>query len=123
MDAGNTFLNMVIAISTNDDPPLLLAQMKKIERKLGRRHRSHNEPRIIDIDILLYRGLAYEDHIVCVPHPKLEHRRFVLEPLYEIAPTALHPTIEKTIATLLRNCHDRHKVTRTEYQVNLSISN
>jgi len=123
MDAGNTFLNMVVAISTNDDPPLLLAQMKKIEKKLGRRHRSHSEPRIIDIDILLYRGLAYEDHTVCVPHPRLEHRRFVLEPLCEIAPIAVHPTMEKTIASLLRNCHDRHKVTRTEYQINLSILN
>lgn len=120
LDSEEPFLNMVVGIHTPDDPPLLLVKLKKIERKLGRKRQVHMDSRIIDIDILLYRGLAYEDHTVRVPHPALEHRRFVLEPLNEIAPTAVHPVLEKTVATLLRNCRDRHKVVRTEYHLNLT---
>ncbi|HUL43650.1 MAG TPA: 2-amino-4-hydroxy-6-hydroxymethyldihydropteridine diphosphokinase [Bacteroidota bacterium] len=115
-DAGD-FYNMAIGISTQDDPPLLLTKLKAIEKKMGRKAREHMEPRIIDIDILLYRGLAYEDHRVRVPHPMLEHRRFALEPLAEIAPTAVHPAREKTIASLLRLCRDTHRVVRTNLQL------
>ena len=119
MEADEPFYNMTVGISTPDDPPLLLVKLKAIEKKLGRKLPSHQEPRPIDIDILLYRGLAYEDHSVRVPHPKLERRRFALEPLNEIAPTAVHPLLEKTVAWLLRNCHDHHRVTKTEYQIDL----
>jgi len=115
------FLNMAISIRTEDDPPLLLARLKKIEKKLGRKQQTHLEARIIDIDILMYRGFAYEDNTVKVPHKELANRRFALEPLCEIAPTAVHPSLEKTIATLLRNCRDNHKVIKTEHQVNLSV--
>ncbi len=110
LDDADPFLNMAVGIQTTDDPPLLLVQLKKIERKLGRKGSSHRMSRSIDIDIVLYRGLAYEDHTVTVPHPALTHRRFVLEPLHEIAPMAVHPVLEKTIASLLRLCHDRHRV-------------
>ncbi len=123
MENETTFFNMVIAIETPHDAPLLLTMLKKIEKKMGRKLPSHGEPRIIDLDILMYRGVAYEDSYVCVPHPRMEYRRFALEPLAEIAPTAVHPTLEKTIATLLRNCHDTHKVTRTEYHINYSTIN
>ena len=117
MKSENPFLNMAMGVLTPDDPPLLLVHLKKIEKKLGRKARTHLEPRLIDIDILLYRGLAYEDHTVRVPHPALEHRRFALEPLNEIAPTAVHPILEKTVASLLRACYDRHRVVRTEYDI------
>lgn len=117
MDAAGLFYNMAVRITTPDDPPLLLVKLKSIEKKLGRKLPSHGEPRIIDIDILLYRGLVYEDHTVRVPHPMLAHRRFALEPLNEIAPTAVHPALEKTIGTLLRACRDSHRVVRTDFQV------
>jgi 2-amino-4-hydroxy-6-hydroxymethyldihydropteridine diphosphokinase len=117
MENCSDFLNMAVEIATTDDPPLLLAQIKKIERKLGRRRDSHGEPRTIDIDILLYRGLAYQDPTVVVPHPELQNRRFALEPLAEIAPTAVHPQLEKTIANLLRNCRDNHRVLKSEIQL------
>jgi 2-amino-4-hydroxy-6-hydroxymethyldihydropteridine diphosphokinase len=122
MAEGEPFLNMAIGIYTVDDPPLLLVKLKKIEKKLGRKSRLHLVPRTIDIDILLYRGLAYEDHTVRVPHCMLQYRRFALEPLNEIAPTAVHPALERTIAFILRNCHDRHSVVRTEYQFNLTTT-
>lgn len=117
METEESFFNMAVGISTTDDPPLLLRKLKKIEKQMGRKLPSHMEPRVIDIDILLYRGLAYQDHMVRVPHPKLEFRRFALEPLNEIAPTALHPLLEKTVAWLLRGCHDNHRVTKTEYHI------
>lgn len=120
METSDLFYNMALGVFSTDDPPLLLVKLKRIERKIGRRRPTHLEPRIIDIDILLYRGLAYEDHTVRVPHPALPFRRFALEPLNEIAPTAVHPVLEKTIASLLRNCHDRHSVVRTEYHFQLT---
>jgi 2-amino-4-hydroxy-6-hydroxymethyldihydropteridine diphosphokinase len=117
MESGGEFLNAVVAVQTHDDPPLLCVHLQAIERKLGRRHPSHMEPRTIDIDILLYRGLAYEDHTVTVPHPGLPYRKFVLEPLNEIAPTAVHPLLEKTVASLLRQCRDQHTVEKTDLQI------
>ena len=111
MEGAEDFLNMALEIETADDPPLLLTKLRAIEKALGRRPSSHRAPRTIDIDILLYRGMAYADHMVTVPHPEMHRRRFVLEPLNEIAPAALHPTMERTVAWLLRNCLDRGRVT------------
>jgi 2-amino-4-hydroxy-6-hydroxymethyldihydropteridine diphosphokinase len=107
------FLNMAVAVDTADDPPLLLVKLKKIEKQMGRKSRGHNLPRVIDLDILLYRGMAYEDNTVSVPHPELHRRKFALEPLVEIAPTAVHTTMEKTAAWLLRHCSDTHRVTKS----------
>jgi 2-amino-4-hydroxy-6-hydroxymethyldihydropteridine diphosphokinase len=111
MEGAEDFLNMAVEIETDDDPPLLLAKLRAIEKALGRRPASHLAPRTIDIDILLYRGMSYADHMVTVPHPELHRRRFALEPLNEIAPATLHPTMERTVAWLLRNCRDAHRVT------------
>lgn len=122
MDVADPFFNMAACIITPDDPPLLLVHLKTIEKKLGRKRHSHMQSRTIDIDILLYRGFAYDDHTVRVPHPSLQQRRFALEPLHEIAPTAIHPLLEKTIATLLRQCRDRHSCIRTDYQINVDTA-
>jgi 7,8-dihydro-6-hydroxymethylpterin-pyrophosphokinase len=54
--------------------------------------------------------MSYADPMVTVPHPRLHLRRFVLEPLCEIAPAALHPAMERTVSWLLRNCRDAHRV-------------
>lgn len=110
MEGADDFLNMAMEIETGDDPPLLMVKLRKIEKAMGRKPATHHGPRTIDIDILLYRGMAYDDPIVRVPHPRMHLRRFVLVPLNDIAPTALHPTMEKTIGWLLRNCRDSHRV-------------
>lgn len=117
LDDAGIFYNMAVGIRTSDDPPLLMVHLKKIEKKLGRKNATHLLSRIIDIDIALYRGLAYEDHTVTVPHPALQYRRFVLEPLCEIAPMAVHPVLEKTMATLLRNCHDKHSLVKLDSSI------
>ena len=110
MEGAEEFLNMAVEVETEDDPPLLLVKLRAIEKELGRRPTVRVAPRTIDIDILLYRGMAYSDPMVTVPHPELHRRRFALEPLNEIAPAALHPTMERTVGWLLRHCRDTHRV-------------
>ena len=117
MVSEHLFLNMVIDLETALRPPELFPLLKSIERKLGRRPGSHMTDREIDIDILLYDGISYTDEKVSVPHPQLEHRRFVLEPFKELAPFVVHPTRNQTIAALLRTCRDRSRVVRTEFAV------
>jgi 2-amino-4-hydroxy-6-hydroxymethyldihydropteridine diphosphokinase len=114
MASEHQFLNMVVEVETSLRPTELFSRLKAIERKLGRKPGSHMLDREIDLDILLYDGFSYSDEVVSVPHPQLEHRRFVLEPFKEIAPFVVHPTRNQTIASILRSCRDRSRVVRTE---------
>ncbi|TAM97834.1 MAG: 2-amino-4-hydroxy-6-hydroxymethyldihydropteridine diphosphokinase [Chitinophagaceae bacterium] len=100
------YLNQVIAVST-DLPPLTLLKITScIETRLGRVRKKVWEPRIIDIDILLYENEIIREEKLIVPHPHLQNRRFVLTPLSEIAPHLLHPVLGKDILTLLEECPD-----------------
>jgi|SRR5580658_265492 2-amino-4-hydroxy-6-hydroxymethyldihydropteridine diphosphokinase len=99
------FLNCAVALKTNETPEQLMAAILCIEREMGRERIQKKGPRIIDIDILLF-GEATGDTVIdspelTVPHPAMHARRFVLEPLTEIAPGARHPVFEKTIRELL----------------------
>lgn len=81
------FYNAVVAVETDLEPRELLAACKQVERDLGRptggvRH----GPRPIDVDLLMVDGLALRDDDLALPHPELANRRFVLEPLQEVAP-------------------------------------
>lgn len=113
MESEHRFYNMVVEVATEFRPPELLRHLKAIEKKLGRRRGSHLLDREIDIDILLVEGIEYNDETVRVPHPQLEHRRFVLEPFRDIAPLVVHPGLNETIASLLRHCRDAGRVERT----------
>ncbi len=109
----NIFLNLVIEVETNLFPLELLEKIQIIEKKLGRKKGSHMEPRTVDIDILFYNGWSFENRVITIPHPDIEQRRFVLEPISEIAPLAVHPILGKTMISLLRHCRDRSLVMRT----------
>jgi 2-amino-4-hydroxy-6-hydroxymethyldihydropteridine diphosphokinase len=100
------FLNQVIEVETEMSPWKLLQTVQAIEKALGRGTGRRNGPRPIDIDILLAEETILRTPALEVPHPRLAERRFVLIPLNDIAPRAVHPLFRKNIGTLLRQCGD-----------------
>ena len=90
------FLNLACEVFTRLTPEGLLALVKGVELKMGRHSRS-GEPRTIDIDILLYGNTVVKTKDLEIPHPRMTERQFVLVPLAEIAPDAVHPVTKKTI--------------------------
>lgn len=95
------FLNCVVALETGKTPRDLLAYCLAIEEEMGRRRTQDKGPRTIDIDILLFGDRVIDEPGLRIPHPAMHERRFVLEPLVEIAPGVLHPTIKKSARQLL----------------------
>ena len=98
------FLNGVVEIETDLSPFLLLKFLKSIEKALGRKSARRWGPRIIDLDILLYSDLIIDDDNLKIPHPLLTERDFVLAPLKEIAPEAIHPILGKKIQEISQKC-------------------
>ena len=97
------FLNCALEIETLLEPMELLELLKKTERDIGRKEGFKWGPRIFDADILLYDLLVFRAEDLQIPHPCMHRRKFVLEPLAEIAPLALHPLKGMTVGELLEN--------------------
>src|SRR6266446_19865 len=106
------FLNCVVALETSDPPEALLQRALAIEQEMGRLRMKEKGPRSIDIDILLFGDRVVEERGLKIPHPAMHQRRFVLEPLAEIAPEALHPLFKKTIRELLHELPEGQAVRR-----------
>ena len=95
------FLNQVIEIETDLLPRRLLSRIQKIEREMGRKRIVAKGPRLIDIDILFFAEAAVHTPDLEIPHPRIAERRFVLEPLAELAPDFRHPATRETIREML----------------------
>ena len=96
------FLNMVLECETRTFPVQLLGILKRIERQMGRVNKVKGGPREIDLDILLFGQLVMETEELTIPHPRALERRFVLEPLLEIAPNHRHPKTKQPLKTYLQ---------------------
>ncbi len=94
------FVNVVAEANTSLFPMMLLNHCQQVERLMGRKKTVLNGPRKIDIDILLYAHLVIDSKRLCVPHPRMHERRFVLEPMLELAPDLPHPVLRKTMLDL-----------------------
>lgn len=114
------FLNMVTQVETALFPKQLLGRIHKIERELGRKRTTPRGPRTIDIDILMYGDLVMDSTELQIPHPRMAERRFVLEPLLEIASGVRDPLTKKTVAKMLGDCVEQEVKQRIQKETNKS---
>lgn len=106
----DSFLNCVIRLSTPLPPQNLLARLRMIEASLRRERTIPNGPRTIDLDILFFGNQILSTPELTVPHSRLAERAFVLIPLAEIAPTFVHPVLQRTVQDLLSSLPERTAV-------------
>ena len=106
------FLNMVAELRGDPLPAAeeVMTRLLRVERSLGRTRDKAKGPRIIDLDLLLYGDEICDTQLLTLPHPQLHHRRFVLEPLVELAPQLVHPTLHKPMTELLEALDDSSEV-------------
>ncbi len=100
------FLNQVVIIKTHLTAQEVIKKIFIIEKQLGRERLIKMGPRLIDIDILFYDNKIIEEENLIIPHPRIQERKFVLEPLNEIIPNYIHPIINKSVQLLLQECTD-----------------
>ena len=106
------FLNLLLKVKTEMAVEQILLKLQNIENQLGRQRTSIKwSNRIIDIDILFYDNLVVDRQDLTIPHPRLHQRRFALTPLNEIAKDLIHPSLGKSMKTLLEECEDDQAVT------------
>jgi 2-amino-4-hydroxy-6-hydroxymethyldihydropteridine diphosphokinase len=101
------YVNAVLQVRTRLTPEELLRVLHRVEDELGRERRERWGPRRLDLDLLLYDGVILSGPDLCLPHPEMHKRSFVLVPLAEIAPQAWHPVLEKSAAELLAELDPR----------------
>lgn len=107
------FLNQAVGLQTNLTALAVLTQVLAIEQELGRVRKDKWGERLIDIDLILFGNeiINIADKLQ-VPHPHMQNRRFVMEPLAEIAPEVVHPVLGKTMLDISKNINDPLTVTR-----------
>jgi len=106
------FLNMVVKFHTSITIDILLDHLQRIEKEAGRTDAQRKKSRVLDMDILFFDDDIITREGLIVPHPEVHNRRFMLEPLAEIAGDLVHPVKKKKIKKLLEECPKTHWVKR-----------
>jgi 2-amino-4-hydroxy-6-hydroxymethyldihydropteridine diphosphokinase len=106
------FINCVVEIETALDPFELLSKLLDIENELGRKRVGTGSPRTIDLDLIFYDDLVVQREDLIIPHPRAHLRRFVLEPLCEIAPDFVHPILNVSVLKLLNDLEEKKRVNK-----------
>lgn len=109
---GDVFYNSCLLVETALKPNKILQELLQIETKIGRKRtkKTGYESRVIDLDILFIEDNVIDTSMLKVPHPELQNRRFVLEPLCTIASGIMHPVLNKEVSVLLDECPDNSKL-------------
>ncbi len=106
------FLNSVIQVDTSLEVMDFFRVLQECEARFGRTRSERWGPRVLDMDLLFFNDTVRSDAVLTVPHPRLAARRFVLEPLCEIAPDLVHPCLKKSASALLEELTDASRVVR-----------
>lgn len=113
-DTDNSFLNLCANFKTSMTPLQILETTQSIESQLGREKKDYQgySSRKIDIDLLFYGSQVLDSPALTIPHPHFSKRRFVLQPLNDIASDFVVPNTHLTVSQLLRNCSDNSSVVK-----------
>ena len=104
------YVNGVLIVKTKLSPFKLLDVLLKIENNFGRTREIKNEPRVIDLDLLSYHNLIFDSKLLILPHPRMHLRKFVLDPLTNVAPEWVHPILKLSVHELKKKIKDQQNV-------------
>ena len=104
------YINGVLKVKTSLNPNNLLKTLLKIENSFGRTRKKKNEPRVIDLDLLTYNDLVIDSRLLVIPHVRMHLRRFVLDPLIDIAPEWVHPIFKIKATELRKKLKDQQNI-------------
>jgi len=110
----NDFINLAVAVKTGLEYTMFHKKIKALEQTIGRKETVRWGPREIDIDLLLFDDIVVSTDSVKIPHREMINRKFVLQPLADIAPSVIHPVTRKSIAEMNAEVTDEHAVTCSE---------
>jgi len=98
------FINLAVKIETKLDPFTLLQRIQSVQQRSGRIEDTVRfGPRVLDLDILLFDDIVLDDPQLCIPHPRMHKRRFVLQPICDIDPHIIHPVLNQSMQQLLHD--------------------